>query len=184
MGCKESLNSEAVVEVASAAFAQGSYVIVVDDRDGKCECNLAFPAVKATAESVAFTIRHSTGIVSACLERERLEGFGLRPQTAGRSDVSSPSVDFLPGMTTGVSAKDRAATLRALCDTSNSSSSFSIPGHTFTRCVRRGGVTEREGSAEAVYDLCRIARLEPVRAGRADAGGRLHFLAGGRQAVQ
>merc|ERR1719401_761656 len=162
MGCKESLNSEAVVEVASAAFAQGSYVIVVDDRDGKCECNLAFPAAKATAERVAFTIRHSTGLVSACLDRERLEGFGMHPQTTGSSDVSYPSVDFLPGMTTGISAKDRAATLQALCDASNSSSSFSIPGHTFTRCVGRGGVMERQGSAEAAYDLCRIARLESV----------------------
>jgi len=157
------------VEVASAAFAQGGCVIVVDSLAGglgQRRCSLAAAAEHITNERVAFVVRHSTGVVSACLERERLEGFGLQPLAGSHGGDSGSympiNISAGPGMTSGASAKDRATTIKALCDTSNPPASFSTPGHTFPSCAAQGGVLKRAEAGEAVVDLCRISRLTPV----------------------
>lgn len=147
------------VDAAVEAFGKGRHVILSHGQGG---CSLALAAEHATAESIAFMLRQSSGIVSACLDRERLEAFGMHPSASSTSRASYSPVDFAPACTTGVSAKERALTLRALCDTSNGAASFSRPGHTFITCARRGGVLDLSTSPEAAVDLCRLARLTPV----------------------
>merc|ERR1719262_1879779 len=115
---------------------------------------------------MAFLIRHTTGIVCVVADKERLEGFGLHPATTKNTDSNGTnfyvSTDYLPGTTTGVSAADRAATARALCDLSLPAEAFSKPGHLFPLCARPGGVLERPGHTESTYDLCRLCGLTRV----------------------
>lgn len=152
------------VAAALAALSQGRCAVVADPgrQDGLSGCSLALAAECATTERLAFMIRHSTGLIFACLDRDRLEGFGLVPTNGG--DMAYTSVDFAAGTSTGASPKDRAATLRALCDTANLPTAFSRPGHTFPRCVSKAGVLEHAHRAEAVYDLCRLSKLVAVGA--------------------
>merc|ERR1719515_357730 len=95
---------------------------------------------------MAFAIRNSTGIMCVAADQARLEHFGLHPATERNSDANQTnfyvSTDFLPGTTTGVSAADRAATCRALCDLSHPQEAFSKPGHLFPLCARPGDETE------------------------------------------
>lgn len=152
------------VEAAVAAFAQGSLVLLVDEEDGNSQCNLAMAAEHATSQLLAFMIRHSAGIVHACMDKNRLEAFGLHPAAVSASTGSHVyvSTNFLPGVTSGVSAKDRATTLGALCDTSNPASTFSKPGHVVPLCAMTGGVLDCMRHTEACYDLCRCAKLQHV----------------------
>lgn len=154
-------SADEAIEAAVEALRAGGHVVVADGQGG---ASLALAAELCTAEKLAFMVRHSTGFVSACLDRERLEGFGMHPSAAStsRSQSSYASVDFIPGCTTGVTAKERTATLRALCDTSHPAASFSRPGSIFIVCARRGGVLEFSSRPEAVFDLCRLARVCPV----------------------
>jgi len=158
--------AQEAVAAALAVLSQGRCAVVVDPgrQDGLSGCSLAMAAECATAERLAFMIRHSTGLIFACLDRDRLEAFGLVPTSGGGGESAYTSVDFAQGTSSGASPKDRAATLRALCDTSNLPSAFSRPGHTFPRCVGKDGVLERANRAEAVYDLCRLAKLAAVGA--------------------
>merc|ERR1719491_1406894 len=162
----EELFAKAVVpvEVSLAAFAKGSLVLLVDGKDDNSQCTLAMAAEHVTSQRVAFMIRHSAGIVHACMDKNRLEAFGLHPAAANSSTGSHVyvSTNFLPGVTSGVSAKDRATTLAALCDTSNPASSFSKPGHVVPLCAMTGGVLECMRHTEACYDLCRCANLQHV----------------------
>jgi len=106
-------------------------------------------------------LRHSTGCIGAALGYEQLETFGLHDTSSNSTSSASGccmSTNFLPDMVAGgVSAKDRAATLRALCDSSNASSAFSRQGHIFPQLALEGGVLERFGHAEAAYDLCLLS---------------------------
>eukprot|EP00441_Pelagodinium_beii_P003119 CAMPEP_0197704012 /NCGR_PEP_ID=MMETSP1338-20131121/125725_1 /TAXON_ID=43686 ORGANISM="Pelagodinium beii, Strain RCC1491" /NCGR_SAMPLE_ID=MMETSP1338 /ASSEMBLY_ACC=CAM_ASM_000754 /LENGTH=535 /DNA_ID=CAMNT_0043287911 /DNA_START=561 /DNA_END=2168 /DNA_ORIENTATION=- len=95
------------------------------------------------------------------MDEERLQGFGFHPASSSNAYVA---VDWTPGCTTGVSGKDRAATLRALCDTANSTLSFKRPGHTFPVCVSKDGVLKTALRPEAAYDLCRLTGLASVAA--------------------
>eukprot|EP00933_Yihiella_yeosuensis_P031930 TRINITY_DN25525_c0_g1_i1.p1 TRINITY_DN25525_c0_g1~~TRINITY_DN25525_c0_g1_i1.p1 ORF type:complete len:576 (-),score=115.96 TRINITY_DN25525_c0_g1_i1:120-1847(-) len=148
-------------EVAAAieAFRNGRHVIVADGQGG---CSLALPAQHATAERIAFMLRHSSGIVNAAADSHRLEAFGMHPTIHGDGRALYVAVDFGPGCTTGVSAKDRAATLQALCNVSNSAAAFIRPGHTFPSCVE--GVLKKPSRPDAAYELCRLAELHPVAA--------------------
>lgn len=140
--------------------------MVMDSADREDECDLVAAAETITPEKMAFCIRQSTGIVCVVTDQARLEGFGLHPATDRNSDVNQTnfyvSTDFLPGTTTGVSAADRAATVRAFCDEANPPEAFSKPGHMFPLCARAGGVLERQGHTESTYDLCRLAGMAPV----------------------
>lgn len=156
----------ATVEQAIATFKRGEFVMVMDSDDREDECDLIFSAEHVTAEKMAFAIRHTTGIVCAVADKARLEKFGLHPATSTNTDANGTnfyvSTDFLPGTSTGVSAADRAATARALCDTSLPAEAFSKPGHLFPLCARLGGVLERPGHTESTFDLCRLSGLKPV----------------------
>eukprot|EP00928_Gymnodinium_smaydae_P052815 TRINITY_DN36973_c0_g1_i1.p1 TRINITY_DN36973_c0_g1~~TRINITY_DN36973_c0_g1_i1.p1 ORF type:complete len:255 (+),score=62.68 TRINITY_DN36973_c0_g1_i1:143-907(+) len=149
------------MEAAIAAFRRGEFVMVMDSEDREDECDLVIAADRITAAQMAFAIRYTTGIVCIAADKDRLEKFGLHPATRRNTDANETnfyvSTDFLPGTLTGVSASDRAATARALCDLSNPPESFSKPGHLFPLCARRGGVLERPGHTESTFDMCRLA---------------------------
>jgi 3,4-dihydroxy-2-butanone 4-phosphate synthase len=146
------------------AFKNGAQILLVDDLDGSLQCNLVMAAEHASPQGLAFMIRHSAGVVHACLDKERLEAFGLHPASSSSGPGADVfvSTNFMPGVTTGVSAKDRAATLRALCDTSNPASAFSKPGNIVPLSAMPGGVLDRLRHCEACYDLCRCSDLQLV----------------------
>jgi len=110
---------------------------------------------------MAFAIRKGSGIVYMVTDKARLDHFGLHPATAANTDRfaigSYVSTTYLPGSATGLSAADRAATARALCNLSNTAGNFSKPGHMFPVVASPGGVIERPGHTEAAYDLCRLS---------------------------
>lgn len=148
------------MEDALRAFKRGEFVMVMDSDDREDECDLILPAELVTASQMAFAIRHTTGIVCVAADKERLEKFGLHPATGNNTDANATnfyvSTDFLPGTSTGVSAADRAATCRAMCDMSQPPEAFSKPGHLFPLCAREGGVLERPGHTESTFDFCRL----------------------------
>jgi len=156
----------AKVEDALSVLKRGGMVIVVDAKDRKNECDLVFPADHATTDCMAFAIRHSTGIIYIATEADRLERFGLHAATNVNTERFSMgayvSTTYLPGSSTGLSAADRAATARALCNRSNPAEAFSKPGHMFPVATSLGGVLERAGHAEAACDLCRLSGRSPV----------------------
>lgn len=156
----------ASIQEAVAAFKHGELVMVMDSEDREDECDLVFAAATTTAQQMAFTIRHTTGIICIVSDKPRLEHFGLHPATSSNTDVNQTnfyvSTDFIPGTSTGVSAADRALTARALCDAGNPAEAFSKPGHIFPLCSRSNGVLEREGHTESTFDMCRLADVELV----------------------
>lgn len=147
-------------------FRRGEAVIVVDSKGRKDECDLIFPADHVTTERMAFAIRHSTGIIYVVAEKERLDHFGLHSATYVNTERfaigSTVSTTYIPGSSGGLSASDRAATARALCNRSNSAEAFSKPGHMFPVICSPNGVFDRPGHTEAAYDMCRITGNTPV----------------------
>jgi len=150
------------------AFKEGKFVAVMDSSDREDECDLIIHGEKITAEQMAFMIRESTGIVCVVSDQQHLESLGLYPATRSNTDKNATAfyvaTDYLPGTTTGVSAADRVATIRAMCDPESKADDFSKPGHMFPLCARQGGVLERGGHTESAYDLCRFAGMKKVAA--------------------
>jgi len=144
----------------------GRMVVVMDDEDRENEGDLIMGAECATPESVAFMIRHTSGIICVPMDEERLARLDL-PQMVPVNNESqrtafTVSVDLRAGTTTGVSSIDRAATIRALASPDAAPADFARPGHIFPLRSRRGGVLVRAGHTEAAVDLCRLAGLAPV----------------------
>ncbi|MEX2488086.1 MAG: 3,4-dihydroxy-2-butanone-4-phosphate synthase [Pseudomonadales bacterium] len=156
------------VETAVAAIRRGDQVIVVDDENRENEGDLIMAAAGANPERVAFMIRYTSGIICAPCEPERLERLQIPMMAGNNSDplrtAFTVSVDYHPGMTTGVSALERARTLAALADDDVGGESFVRPGHVFPLKYRPGGVLVRSGHTEAAVDLCKLAGLQPVGA--------------------
>jgi 3,4-dihydroxy 2-butanone 4-phosphate synthase / GTP cyclohydrolase II len=157
-----------IERVASAvrAFGEGEIVVVTDDDDRENEADLILAGLHATPEKIAFVIRHTSGIVCAPLTRDIARRLHLDPMVA---DNDSPhttaftvSVDFRHGTTTGISADERASTIRALANSNVGPADFVRPGHIFPLIAREGGVLMRSGHTEAAIDLCRMAGLTPV----------------------
>ena len=150
---------------ALAALAQGSMVVVVDDEDRENEGDLILAAEHATAERLAFMVRHSSGVVCAGLPGERLDALNLPLMVARNSESMTTAytvtVDYRHGTSTGISAADRAATLHALVDPCAHASDFNRPGHVFPLRAVPGGVLVRPGHTEAAVDLTRLAGLYP-----------------------
>lgn len=148
------------------ALRDGRMVVVMDDEGRENEGDLVMAAEKVTPESVAFIVRHTSGIICQPMTRERLEDLRL-PQMVSENTEShrtafTVSVDYVHGTTTGISAADRARTIRALADPTARPEDFSRPGHIFPlRCVE-GGVLRRAGHTEASVDLARAAGLPPA----------------------
>jgi 3,4-dihydroxy 2-butanone 4-phosphate synthase / GTP cyclohydrolase II len=151
---------------AIAAFAAGELVVVVDDLDRENEGDLIMAASKATPEKMAFMIRHTSGIICVPMTAERADALNLPPMVANNIDplrtAFTVSVDYKRGMTTGISATERANTARALANSNCGGADFLRPGHIFPLIAREGGVLVRSGHTEAATDLARLAGLEPV----------------------
>jgi 3,4-dihydroxy 2-butanone 4-phosphate synthase / GTP cyclohydrolase II len=147
-------------------IADGGMVVVVDDEDREDEGDLIMAAEHATAEDLAFIVRHTSGVVCVALTGERCDALELPPMvpvnTEQHSTAFTHSVDLAAGTTTGISAAERAATIRGLADPALAPADFSRPGHVFPLRARGGGVLERAGHTEAAVDLARLAGLAPA----------------------
>src|SRR5919205_2895367 len=154
------------VERAIADVAAGQAVVVVDDEDRENEGDLIFAAAKATRELMAFTIRHSSGVICVPMPAEMLDRLEIPLMTPHNKDrlrtAYTISVDARDGVTTGISAADRAHTCRVLADSATEPWEITRPGHVFPLRYREGGVLVRRGHTEAAVDLARMAGLTPV----------------------
>ncbi|MBS0370195.1 MAG: 3,4-dihydroxy-2-butanone-4-phosphate synthase [Proteobacteria bacterium] len=153
------------VEDAVSAIRNGEFVIVVDDADRENEGDLIIAAEKITPEKMAFLVRYSSGVVCIALPGARLDQLALplmvRENTDPHRTAFTVTVDYRHGTTTGISASDRAATLRALADPGTTPGDLARPGHIFPLRVREGGVLSRPGHTEAAHDLVTLAGLRP-----------------------
>ncbi|MGF4046073.1 3,4-dihydroxy-2-butanone-4-phosphate synthase [Paenarthrobacter nitroguajacolicus] len=154
------------VESAIAAIAAGKAVIVVDNEDRENEGDIIFAAEHATPALMGWTIRYSSGVICVPLDGERADALILPPMVEINEDAKGTaytvSCDAAIGVSTGISATDRALTARILADPSSTPASITRPGHIFPLRAVNGGVRERPGHTEAAVDLCRLAGLAPV----------------------
>ena len=154
------------VEEAIADIAAGKAVVVVDDEDRENEGDIIFAASKATPELMAFTIRHSSGVICVPMPAEMLDRLEIPLMTPHNRDklrtAYTISVDARDGVTTGISAADRAHTARVLADSATEPWEITRPGHVFPLRYREGGVLVRRGHTEAAVDLARMAGLTPA----------------------
>lgn len=156
------------VEEALADFKEGKFVIVVDDEDRENEGDLIIAAEKITAEKVNFMLKHARGVLCAPITLSRCDELDLPRQVSeNTSMLGTPftvTVDKLEGCSTGVSAHDRAETIKALADPSSTPQTFGRPGHVNPLYAQDNGVLRRSGHTEAAIDLCRMAGLYPAGA--------------------
>ena len=154
------------IEEAIEDFRNGKFVIVVDDEDRENEGDLIMAAEKVTPEHVNFMISNARGELCAPLTISRCRELELPHQVLDNTSMlGTPftiTVDKLEGCTTGVSAHDRAATLRALADPASVPASFGRPGHVHPLYAQDEGVLRRPGHTEAGVDLARLAGLYPA----------------------
>ena len=158
----------ASLEDALKDFKEGKFVIVVDDEDRENEGDLIIAAEKITPEKVNFMLKHARGVLCAPITLSRCEELDLPHQVTDNTSVlGTPftvTVDKLEGCTTGVSAHDRAATIKALADPTSTPQTFGRPGHINPLYAQDNGVLRRSGHTEAAVDLCRLAGLYPAGA--------------------
>ncbi len=154
------------VEEILADLRAGRMVIIMDDEERENEGDLIMAAERATPQSVAFMIRHTSGILCVPMEEEWLDRLDLPQMVVNNSEshrtAFTVSVDAVSGTTTGVSSSDRARTIRTLARPDAGATDFTRPGHIFPLRARRGGVLVRTGHTEAAVDLCRLAGMQPV----------------------
>ncbi len=154
------------VNRAVEAFARGEIVVVTDDNDRENEGDLITAASLCTTEKMAFIIRNCCGIVCAPLTGQDAQRLNLAPMVAMNDaplgTAFTVSVDSRHGLTTGISAEQRANTVRALANRNMGASDFVRPGHVFPLIAKEGGVLMRSGHTEAAVDLCKLAALPPV----------------------
>jgi 3,4-dihydroxy 2-butanone 4-phosphate synthase/GTP cyclohydrolase II len=156
----------AAIEDAVAAIGRGEIVVVVDDEDRENEGDLIMAAEFATPEAIAFFIRHTSGFICTAITSERARALDLDAMVTDNTESMKTaflvSVDVKEGTSTGISAADRAATIRALVDESTRPADLARPGHIMPLEAREGGVLKRAGHTEAAVDLPRIAGLSPA----------------------
>jgi len=154
------------LQVALAAYKNGDLIIVTDDADRENEGDLMILAEKATPEKVAFMVRHTTGILCVAMTQERARALHLPMMVEENQDSKKTaftvSVDYKPGITTGVSAQERSNTVRALADLSAVASDFIRPGHVFPLIADKGGLAARGGHTEAGVALSQIVGAQPL----------------------
>ncbi|HEV2439123.1 MAG TPA: bifunctional 3,4-dihydroxy-2-butanone-4-phosphate synthase/GTP cyclohydrolase II [bacterium] len=155
-----------MVEAAIAAIRDGGFVIVVDDEDRENEGDLVMAAECATAEKVNFMLTHARGLVTVPLSAERVEALDLplmvSHNTSHQGTAFTISVGAKDKISTGISAADRAATIRALVDPATGPADLSRPGHVFPLRATPGGVLRRAGHTEAAVDLATLAGRQPA----------------------
>lgn len=158
----------ATIEQALSDFREGKFVIVVDDEDRENEGDLITPAELITPEKVNFMLRNGRGVLCAPITMERARELDLPHQVENNTSMlGTPftiTVDKLAGCTTGVSAADRAATIRALADPASLPETFGRPGHINPLYAQDKGVLRRAGHTEAAIDLARMAGMHPAAA--------------------
>jgi 3,4-dihydroxy 2-butanone 4-phosphate synthase/GTP cyclohydrolase II len=144
----------------------GKTLIVIDDEDRENEGDFVVAAEFVTPETINFFTKYGRGVVCAPLTKQRSDELGLGNMVDSNTSLHETqftvSIDYLHGTTTGVSAFDRAATVRALIDPKSKPSDFARPGHIFPLRASEGGVLRRAGHTEAVVDLCILASLYPA----------------------
>lgn len=154
------------IEDAIVAMKAGKFVIVMDNEDRENEGDMIMAAEFATEEAVAFMLRHTTGIICVPALQERINELQLPLMVENNTEVHkckfTITVDLREGNSTGVSAADRARTIRALADPQVQAQAFNRPGHIFPLLAQDGGVLVRAGHTEAATDLSRLAGSKPV----------------------
>ncbi|MFQ5947490.1 MAG: bifunctional 3,4-dihydroxy-2-butanone-4-phosphate synthase/GTP cyclohydrolase II [Acidimicrobiia bacterium] len=158
--------SFASIEQALQAVRQGEFVIVVDDADRENEGDLIIAAEKVTPETIGFMVRHTSGLICVPVVGARLDDLELPLMVVDNTDshrtAFTVSVDYRHHTTTGISAADRAATIKAIIDPNVGPSDLARPGHIFPLRYCDGGVLKRAGHTEAAVDLARLAGLYPA----------------------
>ncbi|MGN0258708.1 MAG: bifunctional 3,4-dihydroxy-2-butanone-4-phosphate synthase/GTP cyclohydrolase II [Bacteroides sp.] len=156
------------IEEAIEDFKAGNFVIVVDDEDRENEGDFIIAAEKITPEKVNFMLKHARGVLCAPITLSRCRELDLPHQVMDNTSVlGTPftvTIDKLEGCSTGVSATDRAATIRALADPTSTPATFGRPGHINPLYAQDKGVLRRAGHTEAAVDLARLAGLYPAAA--------------------
>jgi 3,4-dihydroxy 2-butanone 4-phosphate synthase/GTP cyclohydrolase II len=156
----------ATIPEAVEDIKAGRVVIVVDDADRENEGDLIMAAEKVTPEAIAFIVRHTSGVICIPVIGDRLDELQIPLMVAANTDhqrtAFTVSVDARRGVTTGISASDRATTIRAFVSPGTSPEDLSRPGHVFPLRYREGGVLKRAGHTEAAVDLARLAGLYPA----------------------
>src|SRR5712692_1482029 len=156
----------ATIEEAIEDIRAGKFVVVVDAPDRENEGDLTISAQFCTPEAVNFMATHARGLICLCLTEERCDELGLRMMTDNNETpfgtAFTVSIEAREGITTGISAHDRARTIQVAIDPSKDGRDLVQPGHVFPLRARRGGVLERTGQTEAAVDLARLAGLIPA----------------------
>jgi 3,4-dihydroxy 2-butanone 4-phosphate synthase / GTP cyclohydrolase II len=153
---------------AIQALREGGFIVVVDDEDRENEGDLVIAAEKITPEAVNFMALHARGLICTPMIEARLKELDISLMVGPQANTSSHrtaftvSVDAKHGTTTGISAQDRAITIRALVDPATRPDELVRPGHVFPLCYAEGGVLVRAGHTEAAVDLARMAGLQPA----------------------
>ncbi len=154
------------VEEAVDVIARGGIAVVVDDADRENEGDLVMAAQSATAETIAFFLSHTSGVICVPMLAERADQLQLplmvTANTESQRTAFTVSVDARHGTTTGISAEDRAATIQALIDPRTGPNDLNRPGHIFPLRYRPGGTLKRQGHTEATIDLVQMAGLYPA----------------------
>jgi 3,4-dihydroxy 2-butanone 4-phosphate synthase/GTP cyclohydrolase II len=156
----------ASIEEAIDEYRQGRFVVIVDDEERENEGDLTLPAEYVTPDSINFMARYGRGLICVPMTGERVDELRL-PMMVGRNESGfgtafTVSVEARCGVTTGISAADRAHTVRVLIDPNAKPDDIVMPGHTFPLRARDGGVLVRAGQTEATVDLCKLAGLYPA----------------------
>lgn len=154
------------IEDAISDFKKGKFVIVIDDKQRENEADLVIAAEKATPEKINFMIKHARGLVCVPMLGKRLDELKLPLMTKINTEFTkcafTVSVDARKGTTTGISAYDRAKTIKALIDKNTKPSNLAKPGHVFPLRCDRNGLSKRAGHTEAAIELTKLAKLYPA----------------------
>src|SRR4029450_12032403 len=155
------VGAEAIIDEAR----NGRMFILVDDDDRENEGDLVIPAQMATPDAINFMARHGRGLICLALSTERVDQLGLAPMArvngTKMETAFTVSIEARDGVTTGISAADRARALSVAIDANNGSDAIVSPGHVFPLVARPGGVLVRAGHTEAAVDVARLAGLNP-----------------------
>jgi len=147
-------------------FKKGKFVIVIDDKHRENEADLVLAAEKVTPEKINFMIKHARGLVCVPMLGKRLDELKLPLMTKVNTELHKTkftvSIDYKYGTTTGISAYDRAKTIKALIDKSTKPNDFAKPGHVFPLRYNEGGLRKRMGHTEAAIELCKLANMYPA----------------------
>src|ERR671913_533227 len=156
------VGTQAIIDEAR----NGRMYILVDDDDRENEGDLIIPAQMATPDAINFMARHGRGLICLALGKERVDQLGLEPMARiNRTSMETAftvSIEARDGVTTGISAADRARTIAVAIDSSNGPDALVSPGHVFPLVARPGGVLVRAGHTEAACDVSRLAGLNPA----------------------